>query len=349
MYRTLILAFCVATLATTAFADTVTENSGRVWNGTISSADDSFVVIQTEDGLELRIPRDRVRDISYSSPAATAPAAQTFVTPRYHDGGRVELAVWGTGFGITNGIFLAAVGGGEEKAYALAMLTGGALGFGVPWIWSEKRDLTDARARLMTFGGSWGMWQGLGWPYALFDDPSTNQILVPGIVTGMAGVIGTGFFTANRNISDGDAALITSSPGWTSIYWLWLAVISGADSGRFLLGSTLVAGNAGIVGGYLLSQHVDITRNDVRLINVGGVLGALTGGTIVVIAGIDNGKAAYSTIMVSSLIGSGFAWWALSPRVAAANAPDLSIAPTLVRAPENSDRVLPAMGMRLRF
>ena len=350
MYRRAILLLAIATLATNAFADTVTERSGRIWNGTIVSADESAVVIDTDDGLEIRIPRDRVQNISYSSTQTPPPAAvgQTFVG-RYDDGGRVGLSIWGTGYGIANGIFLAALADGNEKAYALAMLTGGALGFGVPWIWSEKRHVDDARATLMTFGGSWGLWQGLGWPYALADSPSKNQILIPGIAAGLTGVVGAGILTADREISQGDAEMITSLPGWTSIYWLWLATIFGSEDGRFILGSTLLAGDIGVIGGVLLAPHVERSRNDIRLVNVGGLLGGLTGSAIAVIFGIDNGKVALSTIMGGSLIGQTFTWWALSPRTATAQLPDISISPALVRAPENFDRALPALGMQLRF
>lgn len=350
MYRIFVLVFFVAAFAANAFGDTVTERSGRVWNGTIVSADDTAVVIDTDDGLEIRIPRERVRDVSYASARTKSPATvdQTFVG-RYDDSGRVGLAVWGTGYGIANGIFLSALADGGAKSYAVAMLTGGALGFGIPWIWSEKRNVDEARATLMTFGGSWGLWQGLGWPYAVFDNPSKNQILIPGIVAGLTGVVGTGFLTADREISQGDAAMMTTLPGWTSIYWLWLAIISGAESERFILGSTLLAGDIGVIGGVLLAPHIERSRNDIRLINVGGLLGGLTGSAIAVIFGIDNGKVALSTIMGGSLIGQAFTWWAISPRTQTAHVPDISVSPTLVRAPENYDRALPAMGVQLRF
>lgn len=265
----------------------------------------------------------------------------------YIDDGRVELAVWGSGYGILNGILLAAAADGGPGAYALGAVTGGAVGFGTPWIWSTKRDVSAGRASLMAFGGSWGMWQGLGWPYALSDDPGRKAVIYPGIVAGAVGLATAGYLTSQYDLPIGDVELIRSVTTWTSLCWLWGSVLAGAESNRFLLGSTLAAGNVGIGIGTFVAQHVSFSQGDVRLINLGGALGALTGGAIVVIADVDNSKAAYSTIMGCAIAGTAFAWWAVTPDQAAHAASGVELGPTVVRSPENAMRGLPALGMRI--
>jgi hypothetical protein len=338
--------------ACAVFADTVTEVSGKQWDGTIVSVDDSSVLIRLDGGLELTIPRSRIDSMSYSNAASasmTTPTPATTIST-FDRSGRVELTVWGTGYGITNGVFTAILLDAGADGGVLASLVGGSVGFATPWIWSKYRNVSDARATLMTFGGSWGMWQGIAWPFVLSENFDGDGHLLSGMIGGAAGLLGTGMLTANSNISSGDAELITSFPGWTSLYWMWISVVSGIDDGTFLLGSTLVAGDVGILAGAALAQHVDFSRGDVRLINLGGLLGALVGGSAIILADISEPKMAYTTVMLGSLIGSGFAWWALSPNSQTADAlPTIEIAPTLVRSPEDYLRSLPAMGMRIRF
>ena len=45
-----------------------------------------------------------------------------------------------------------------------------------------------------------------------------------------------------------------------------------------------------------------------RLINLGGILGALTGGAVVALANIDDAKPAFSIVMAGATLGMGVAW-----------------------------------------
>jgi hypothetical protein len=337
-----------------AFADTVTELSGRQWSGTIVSTNDSTVVIRLDDGLELSIPRARVRTTEYnaeqprSGPTTSPPATSV---PIYDQSGRVELSVWGTAYGLYNGALAAVLLDGNEDAVILAMLAGAATGFYVPWTWSRTHNVSEARATLMNFGGTWGMWQGFGWPLALVDDDEYEKgIIVSAMVGGAVGLLSAGHLTADTDISRGDAELVRTFPIWSSIYVSWLMNLVGVNNERVMLSSILAAGDVGILLGASVARRVEYTRGDVRLMNLGGLLGALVGGSVVVLTDISNEKAIFSTIMIGSTAGIGVAWRLLTPVSSTAEAlPSIELAPTLVRSPEDYLRSLPAMGMRIRF
>jgi hypothetical protein len=222
------LMFVLLLMASLAGGDVIVEESGRRWTGEIIESTAHSVVIRTDDGLEVRIARDRIAKIIRSDREGAPQERQVERRVSYVDDGRVELAVWGTGYGIFNSILLTSLADGGGDAYVIAMLTGGAVGFATPWIWSKKRDVSDGRAALMTFGGSWGMWQGLGWPYVLADNPRSKSVIVPGVLAGATGIATSGFLTSRYDVSAGDADLIRSVPGWTSAYWLWISILSGA-------------------------------------------------------------------------------------------------------------------------
>ena len=333
-------------LSSASLGDTVVERGGREWDGTVTADNDTSVVIRTDDGLEIRLPRDRVARVDYSeASAADAPR-------RVERSGRVELALFGTGYGVTNGLFLTGLVDGGEDMSAVSMLVGGAAGFAVPWIWSRDHDVSEARATLIGFSGSWGMWQGMGWPFVFGDDVSTNGVLIPGMIGGAAGILASGIVSSGRNLSQGDVELVTSLPGWTSVYWLWIAVLSGADDGRFILGSTLAAGNVGILAGAALASRVEYSRGDVRLINTGGLLGALTGGAAIALANVDDGKTALSVVMIGSLVGTAVAWKLVSPGDNSGDRAQTiraALAPTVVRSPSNARRFMPGFGLNVRF
>lgn len=323
-----------------ARADTVTERSGREWEGTLEAIEDSVLVFRTPGGQTVRVPRSAIEKVAFGRGVVT-PARPTVLDRA----GRPELAVFGTCYGALNGIFLATVADFGADGTVLSALAGGATGFYVPWNWSSTRSVSNARASYIAFGGSWGMWQGIGWPYVLFDDPSGKGALVAGMVTGASGTLVATYVTERHNVSSGDYEMMSSMAGWTSAYGLWGAILAEADGRRVVFGSILAAGDLGVLTGLYLARRVEISTDRVRLINLGGGLGALAGTATVFLANVDDGRTALSAVMGGATAGLIVGWLTTRDYDKPTGVGSIRFGPTLV----GSTRPVPGISMGFVF
>lgn len=302
--RILILLLVVLGLcAGNATCDTLVERSGRELSGSLVGVQDSILVFRTDAGDTTRIARSAVERVTFF-----APVHGHLGTVQLDRSGRVELVVFGTGYGILNGALLASIADFGVDGFTLSMLAGGGAGLYVPWQWSKTRPVSDARASLISFSGGWGMWQGMGWMNTLFDEPSVDGNITMGMLAGGAGILATTALTGRHNISAGDASLITTAPAWSSAYWLWVMVLTGTENGRFVLGTTLAAGDIGVAAGVLLADRIEASQGRVRLANLGGIVGGLVGGAAVALTNVDSPKLGVSVVMTAATLGLGAGW-----------------------------------------
>jgi hypothetical protein len=293
----------VLLLCGAASADLVTARDGREWKGTLTSVRDTMLVFQKDGDGELILPRSQIEKIVFPEFVMTSSGRRTV-----DRSGRVELAVYGTTAGIVDGFMLSAILEPGDVASSALSLAGGIAGFAGSWSWSRSRSVSDSRAWLMTYMGSWGMWQGIGWPLTLADDPSHKVFLATGMLGQAVGVIASGIISADDDIPAGDVTLITSLPGWTSIYWLYTAAMLDIRNEKTILGTTLMAGNVGILAGAMLARRMDVSRTKVRLTNIGGTLGAVAGGLVLATVNVENGRVASSILMGTTTAGMLLAW-----------------------------------------
>ncbi|HNZ38262.1 MAG TPA: hypothetical protein PKN69_01905 [Candidatus Latescibacteria bacterium] len=302
--RILILLLAVLGLcAGNATCDTLVERSGRELSGSLVGVQDSILVFRTDAGDTTRIARSAVERVTFF-----APVHGHLGTVQLDRSGRVELVVFGTGYGILNGALLASIADFGVDGFTLSMLAGGAAGLYAPLEWSKTRPVSDARASLISFAGSWGMWQGIGWTNALVDEPSADAAITAGLLTGGAGILATAALTGQHRISSGDATFITTAPAWSSAYWLWVMVLTGTENGRFVLGTTLAAGDIGVAAGVLLADRIEASQGRVRLANLGGIVGGLVGGAAVALTNVDSPKLGVSVVMTAATLGLGAGW-----------------------------------------
>jgi hypothetical protein len=204
--------------------------------------------------------------------------------------GRVELQVWSTLYGLWLGIAVpAAFGADDSEAYGAGILLGAPAGLLAARAVTRSRDITEGQTRAITWGGTWGTWQGLGWAHVL--DLGTETVCEQGfcyetgdateaqfasmIAGGLVGVV-TGAILSRRDIPTGLAA----GAHYGSLWGTWLGVAGAylADlEGDDVMASTLLVGNAGLIGGAYLANRHDLSRNRLRLISLGGLLGGLAG------------------------------------------------------------------------
>ncbi|MDH3225361.1 MAG: hypothetical protein OEO23_16690 [Gemmatimonadota bacterium] len=235
--------------------------------------------------------------------------------------GRVELQVWGTTYGLWLGVAVpTALGAESSEAFGVGILSGGFVGLLAARAATRSRDLTEGQTRAITWGGTWGTWQGLGWALALDlgqqeictpdgfcynNGDDTEEVFGSMVLGGLAG-LATGAIIARNPVGLG----VASGAHYGSLWGTWIGATSSVlfnldgDDGWT---TTLLAGNAGLVGGALASRALDMSRNRVRLVSLGGLLGGLAGAGVMLIIDPSDAEDYIALPLGASLAGLGIA------------------------------------------
>lgn len=230
--------------------------------------------------------------------------------------GAVELKVWSTLYGLWLGVAIpAAFGVDNSEGYGVGLLVGGPAGFLIGQGLARSGSLSDAQARAITFGGTWGTWQGFGWSRVLdfgegFDcqgdlctsDGGAEETFASMVVGGLAGIT-VGSVLARKNITRGTASTVSFGALWGTWFGIATGVLAGLDDEDGLLASSLIGGNAGLVTTAILAPRWNLSRNRARLISISGVIGGLAGGGIDLIAQPDDEAALIGIPLAGSIIG----------------------------------------------
>jgi hypothetical protein len=261
-----------------------------------------------------RMLRDRFGDTSAAAEAGRMLAQQP--GDRSTRSGRVELQVWTTLYGLWLGVAVpAALGADESEPYGVGLLVGGPVGFLTGLGLARSRELSDGQARAITFGGTWGTWQGYGWSDVLdlgendyscdgdlcINDGSSEERFAGMIAGGLAG-IAAGILVSKKPISPATATTVNFGALWGT----WFGVAGGiiADQeGDGLLATTLLAGDAGLLVTALLEPRWNLSRNRARLISISGVMGGLAGAGIDLLVQPDNEKVGLAIPLAGSIAG----------------------------------------------
>jgi hypothetical protein len=293
-------------------------------------ADSAAVLLETARDFEAR-GRGEVAEALYAyivehfgaTPAASV--ARTALESRRAadpDGsGRVELQVWGTLYGLWLGVAVpTALGAEDTEAYGAGILLGAPAGFLAARAMTRSRSLTYGQTRAITWGGTWGTYQGLGWG-EVFDvgaeefcsdgfcyesGDRTEEQFASMIAGGLVGVV-VGGILSRRDIEPG----VATGAHYGSIFGTWMGLAGSSlldvDEEDRVWATTLLAGNAGLVGGAWAADRFGLSRNRVRLIGLGALLGGLAGVGIDLLTQPDDDKVAVGIPFVLSLGGLGTA------------------------------------------
>ena len=239
-------------------------------------------------------------------------ALDALTARRARGGGETELIVWSTTFGIWLGIAVpAAFEAQDPEPYGVGLLAGAPAGFLSGRALTRRRPFSLGQARAVTWAGTWGTIQGLGWAMALdwggdraIDDyvPEESQAARFGamIAGGLLGA-GGGLLAARREISPGVSTAATMGTVWG--WWIGLASSTLADlSEDQTWGTTMMTGNAGLAAGALLGSRVPLSRSRTRMISVAGLIGGVAGGGIALISQPSD-KGAMGIMLAGSLTG----------------------------------------------
>lgn len=233
-------------------------------------------------------------------------------------GSRVELQVWSTLYGLWLGVAVpAALGADGTEPYGVGLLVGGPGGFFAGRRLANARTLSEGQVRAITFGGTWGTWQGFGlteildWgettectSFGCYETGSNAQELFGGMVLGGLTGIATGAVLARRPISPGLATTVNFGALWGT----WFGVATGVLldlEGDDHLAATLVGGDAGLLTTALLGPGWDLSRSRARLISIAGVIGGLAGAGLDLLLMPDDEKVAMGIPLTTSILGLG--------------------------------------------
>ncbi|MEX2467228.1 MAG: hypothetical protein WD995_09975 [Gemmatimonadota bacterium] len=228
--------------------------------------------------------------------------------------GRVELQVWSTLYGLWLGIAVpAAFGADDTEAYGAGILLGAPAGLLAARAVTRSRTITEGQTRAITWGGTWGTWQGLGWAHVLdlgtdvicpqqdfcYETEISSETQFASMVAGgLAGVV-TGVILSRRDIPTGLAAGAHYGSLWGSWFGVAGAIIGDLE-GDAVMTSTLLTGNAGLVAGAYLANRHELSRNRIRMISLGGLLGGLAGVGLDLLIQPDDEKVAIGIPFVLS-------------------------------------------------
>ena len=285
-----------------------------------SPADSAAILLDVATGFESQGERDvaealyrHIADRFPGTPAAEAALAR--LGARSESGGETELKVWSTLYGLWLGVAVPMAMDAEgSEAYGVGLLLGGPLGYLGGRALTRSRPVSLGQARAITWGGTWGAWQGLALANALdlgggdriiegdIHDEESDQAVVGSMIGGGAvGILG-GVLAARREIRPGTATSAMLGSLWGS--WFGFA-------GSYLLdfeedptwGTVMVTGNAGLVAGALAGSRWPLSRSRARLISVAGVIGGFGGLGMVLIAQPSNDKVKIGIPLVGSIAG----------------------------------------------
>jgi hypothetical protein len=243
--------------------------------------------------------------------------------PEAERSGRTELMAWGTTYGAWLGIAVPFMAGADEPApYGLGLLSGAPAGFLAARAYANAYHPTEGQARAITFGSSWGTFQGFGWAEVLnlgqrtvrhdycdpqwggceYEDTDGKVRMAAGVAGGLIG-IGTGAVLAQKPITAGTAAVVTSSGMWGTWFgWTLPYIVTGVEDDA-LLTTTLIAGNASLLGAALLAPEWQMTESRMRLIDVGGLIGGLAGLGLTLIVQPDSDRTIIALPVIGSAVG----------------------------------------------
>ena len=291
MKKWLAVAACAVLLgfgtASTAAAQS-REDSAAVWLDAARQLRESGQPGAANALLELLLRR-------FTGTAASAEAERQLAVaraqPEPERPGRVELLVYGTTYGAWLGVALPVIGKADRpEVFGLGMLVGAPAGFLAARGYLKNHPLTEGQARAITFGGTWGSWQGFGWTevvdagrdgycdeFTCYEDSTASgEALVAGTVLGGLTGIATGAVLARKPISSGVATAVSFGGLWGTGYGLALGVLLDLEDDD-LLAATLIGGNAGVLAMALVAPRWNPSRSRARLVSLGGVVGLLAG------------------------------------------------------------------------
>ena len=259
----------------------------------------------------------------YGATVAATDARGRLVSPPaqvvYGDGS-VELTVWMTLYGAWLGVALpGALGADSPEAYGVGLLAGAPTGLLAGRSLARSLSLTEGQARAMTFGGTWGSWQGYGWrevfdwgvgqrcdagfgyEYCYDTEGNVEETFAAMIVGGLAGM-GAGALLSDSDITPGTGTVVNHGSLWGTWFGAAGGILMDLEADN-LLAAALVGGDVALIATALMAPGWNVSRSRVRLVSIAGVLGGLGGVGLDLIIQPESEKTAVAIPLAGSIAG----------------------------------------------
>ena len=218
---------------------------------------------------------------------------------------------WVTLYGVWVGAAIPAIADAQgTEPYGAGILVGGPLAYIGARAFTRARSLSAGQARAITWGGTWGTWQGAGWAHALSlgeDEfcmgcgPDGPAVAAAALAGGVAGILTGGLISAD-GAADGTTAAAYLGSLWGT--WFGIAgsmVLDYDDDAAWR--SVLLAGNAGLALGALGGRGFGISSRRAHLVSLGGLIGGTGGVGVVLIARPQSESADFGIPLATSVVG----------------------------------------------
>ncbi len=193
----------------------------------------------------------------------------------------------------------------SPEGFAAFLLTVPAASLYFTHLATKNRSVTDADAEMISLGGWFGTWQGVGWTaYADDDeiDSESDDVVAAGVLGGVGGIALACLVNTMSEFTAGHAAMMNSANFWGAGLGLLTGVAIENQSDQNLA-SALIGSAVAVVGTGIAAKDTPLTQRRVRFMNLGGVLGALFGGGIILLGEIDDDAAIASIVAASGIAG----------------------------------------------
>lgn len=246
-----------------------------------------------------------VRKSSLREPAPITPVDRV---ERPSRGARAELALFQTLHGMFVGGEICVLVECDEATLVVGLvLAGAALGtvvsLNVPEPTSGQRALVN--------GGT--MWGALNAGLILIaTEPDEGKTIAGGMLLGQAIGTGAGVLIGTKRPTAGQVALANSGGQWSLALTGMTIAASEADlSSEQLATVLLIATDAGLVlGSYLAYRMPNVSRAQTLVIDAGGIVGAVGGGSLaIVLSGDANDRATPLGAAIGTVAGLAAAAW----------------------------------------
>jgi hypothetical protein len=207
---------------------------------------------------------------------------------------RSELVFWSTLGGASLALNLcAAIDCTTHREYAgvYTLTMGSALAAS---LFATRHGVRQGEAQLYNSAQTWGAWNAL-----LINDgfAETEQEAGISIAMQLGGLAaGIGLWQLWRP-TQGDVALTNTFLLWGSVLTVWGHLAANKEPS---LRAVIIAGDVSILLGALISRRAKVSRGRTLLIDVGGVLGSMTGG-LAALASDDESGAGVALLIGTSL------------------------------------------------
>ncbi|MDE2944032.1 MAG: hypothetical protein OXT63_07460 [Gemmatimonadota bacterium] len=225
--------------------------------------------------------------------------------------GDTEFRVWSTLYGLwLGGVAVPLLAdASSSESHGVGLLLGGPVGYLAGRVFS--RFLSVGRSRTISWSGTWGTWQGVGWAHALnlgadpgceYCDPGEQEAVTAALAGGVAGIVTAALLS--RDTSEGTASATYLGSLWGTWFGLGGATALDLDDDA-IWASTLLVGNAGLVAGALAGSRFDLSSRRAHLISLGGLIGGFGGVGLVLITKPNSTSGELAIPLATSLAGLG--------------------------------------------